>query len=335
MRKPTLRPWKSRQLARAVTAAIACSSRLARASDPAAAQALFEEAKKLAADENYALACPRFAESQRVDPAGGTLLHLAACHESEGKTASAWTEFNEALSVARRDGRADREAFARAHITGLAAKLVTLTVVVTPEARASGLTVRRDGLLVDEAQWGMAIPVDPGEHSIEAAAPGCAAWSRRVRVEPGGVNVTVTVLPLPSQTQPRSLATAERVPTPVRLADDQAVDRRDAGQRTVGVLLAVAGLAAAGVGGVFEVRAQLKKSDSEGAALRGDRSAAEAAHDQAKSAEKAALVAGALGALLVGAGVAVYLSAPGERGAVALRAGVTPGTAAVVLSGEF
>ena len=56
-----------------------------RARDPIAAEALFERGKQLVEQGHTAEACAAFAESQRLDPAGGTLLRLALCHEASGQ----------------------------------------------------------------------------------------------------------------------------------------------------------------------------------------------------------------------------------------------------------
>ena len=81
---------------------------------------------QLMAKEQYGEACPKLEESQRLQPAGGTQMFLALCHEGEGKTATAWTDFNAALSAARRDHRADREKVAREHLSALEPKLTAL-----------------------------------------------------------------------------------------------------------------------------------------------------------------------------------------------------------------
>src|SRR4029078_12457123 len=91
-----------------------CSSQLvARTSraegDAAAAQALFDQARQLVSEVKCSEACPKFEESQRLDPGSGTLLNLADCYERQGKLATAWTKFLEAASAGETAGKTDRE----------------------------------------------------------------------------------------------------------------------------------------------------------------------------------------------------------------------------------
>jgi hypothetical protein len=155
------------------------------------AEALFREAKRLMGDHAYAEACPKLAESQRLDPAGGTLLTLALCHEAEGKTASAWSEFNEALERAGIDVRPDRATIARTHAAALEPHLARLEVrvPVTGDA-ADGIEVACDGRPVPRASWGAPVPVDPGQHRVVAKAAGKVAFGATVTAV---VEQTVTV----------------------------------------------------------------------------------------------------------------------------------------------
>ncbi|NOU28880.1 MAG: hypothetical protein HOO96_13330, partial [Polyangiaceae bacterium] len=49
------------------------------------AETLFREGRKALEAGDYAVACAKFAESQRIEPAPGTLLNLAGCEERSGK----------------------------------------------------------------------------------------------------------------------------------------------------------------------------------------------------------------------------------------------------------
>ena len=66
---------------------VLASSTIARAADPAAAQAMFEHGKQLSGQNRLDDACRAFAESQRLDPATGTLLNLGDCYEKRDRRA--------------------------------------------------------------------------------------------------------------------------------------------------------------------------------------------------------------------------------------------------------
>ena len=133
----------------------------AQPADKAAAEALFVEARQLASEGRYAEACPKFAESQNLDPATGTLLNLADCYEQAGKTASAWMTWIEAAAEAKARGQTDRERMARQRATALQPKLVYLTIDVPDASQVEGMSVTRNGEPVREALWGTSVPGDP------------------------------------------------------------------------------------------------------------------------------------------------------------------------------
>lgn len=143
--------------------ALVLASASARADDDkAAAETLFQEGKRLVAQERYAEACSKFSASFQAEPSIGAMLNLARCHERSGQTASAWAEYVEAASLARRAGETKTAEAASAYASALEAKLIRLTIRV-PE-RLPGMRVLRNGAVVPDASLGVAIPVDPGSN---------------------------------------------------------------------------------------------------------------------------------------------------------------------------
>ena len=57
------------------------------------AETLFREGRVAAEAGNYTVACPKFEESYKLDPAPGTLLNLADCEENRGQLVKAWQHF--------------------------------------------------------------------------------------------------------------------------------------------------------------------------------------------------------------------------------------------------
>jgi hypothetical protein len=222
---------------------------------------LFDDGRKLMDEKDYAHACPKFAESERLDPGGGTILNLALCHEAEGKTASAWTEFNESLSRAIRDGRPEREARAKERIAVLEPKLSRLTVSVASGAPAD-LELTVDGAPWGAAMRGAAVPMDPGPHVIVARTAGASPWTTTVTLGPNADTKTVRVPALGSSVAsvpPPSTSTTQPVAPP---APPETPPGTGGGDRAAAWIIGGAGVAALGVGSAFGVLALSKRSDS-------------------------------------------------------------------------
>src|SRR5258706_4963958 len=151
------------------------------AEDKAAADAAFDQGKRLMAAHSYAEACQKFSESLRRDPGIGTMLGLADCYEKNGQTASALAQFREAAAVAARKTDA-REKVARENAQRLAPLLSRLSIHVPHGSDARGLEVKRDGVDVGRALWDTEVPLDPGVHAITASAPGMKGWQASITI---------------------------------------------------------------------------------------------------------------------------------------------------------
>lgn len=299
--------------------------------DAVLAETLYRQGRDLMAQGKASEACPKFAESQRLDPATGTLLNLAACYEAVGRLASAWLAYTEASVAARRDQREDRVRFAQDHIAALEPKLSRLTIVVPPEADTTGLEVRLNAALLGPASRGVATPVDPGEYRIEARAPGRKPWQQRIMVGKESDNKTITVPPLapepvkPGQTKASGTAGAAVVPSPDTLVTKRplTVPIYVAG----GVTLALAGTAAV-TGALFLQR----RSDFDSANEDPNATASER-HDLHDRANSMSIVSSAFAAAaVVGAGITAgfYLTRPEEHSTARLRAPIALRNARVI-----
>lgn len=140
--------------------------------DSVAADTLFRQARQLMEEGRYEEACSKFADSQTLDPAVGTLLNLARCYEKLGKSASAWSTYNSAAAAARDAGQVKREEHARQKAASLEHQLYYVELAVPPGAIVPGLEIRLDERAVVESLWNTRMPVDPGRHVLKARAAG-------------------------------------------------------------------------------------------------------------------------------------------------------------------
>jgi hypothetical protein len=275
------------------------------ARDAALAETLFQEGKTLLAKGAFAEACPKLAESQRLDPGDGTLLALGVCHESEGKLALAWSELT--LLASKGDARADRVQKAKERLAAIEPRLARVGVIVPEKTRASapGLEVLRDGAALAMAAWGTSSPIDPGTHVIEAKAPGKKSVRIELKVTAG--RATDVVLPPLEDAPPPSIAAATE---PSREAVSASSGRGGA-MRVSGVVLGAVGLASIGVGVWFGVHAFQYSDDAKLACANGGcNDEALAKNQDAKDAARVANITIGAGASAVAAGALLYLFAP-------------------------
>ena len=317
------------------------------ASAKPAAEALFEEGRRLIAEGKILEACPKFADSQQLDASSGTLLNLANCYEKLGRTASAWATYKEAASLASANGRADHLAVAQKRAEALAPKLSRVTVKVTTPV--DGLEIKRDGVSVTRAEWGLAIPIDPGPHNFEVSAAGYKSWGGSIQVAPDGsttalvipaLEAIVVAAPAPPPGAP-SDATATQAPVETKPASDTATHDGPRPQRTVGLVVGAVGVVAMGVGGGIGLAAKSKYDGSLASCpVDKDRCTADGVtqRNDARALGNAATVLVAVGAAAVVGGVVLWLTAPEgktKEGKTTASLGIVPSLGGASLRGEW
>lgn len=303
-------------------------------------RALWEAGAALVAQENYREACPKFEGALKVDPGrSAVLFDLARCYELSGKLASARTTYVQAADLAsaaearaRTEGdvpRAEREkaraTSARERMTALAPTIPTLTLTVVAASRAiPGLTISRDGLPADAGQWGVALPIDPGEHAVVASAAGHKTWTGSIKVVPA----QKAVLEVPELADEVVQAVPPVPPSPPPSPPEPAPPHGFSPRAVAGIAVGVVGLAGMGAGVGMGFAAKSKYAS----ATPGDCTLAnvctEAGLDIQRSARSigtAGTVVFIVGAAAVVTGGVVWITTLGSKGAPSsARAGLSP-----------
>jgi len=204
--------------------------------DAAAAEQLFAAGREAFERRDFASACPKFEESQRLDPAAGTLINLAACYEKLGRLASAWETWRGALQVLTPSD--ERRPAVERLAEAMEKRVPRLFIELAPGAPA-GTRVARDSVDLGAASLGVGLPVDPGRHLVIVTAPG--RLERRYDVEVGEGKVhKLVVEPGEARHATAAPSTASpAVPAPLPPAAPVA-DRfaSSGGTRTIGYVVA-------------------------------------------------------------------------------------------------
>lgn len=298
---------------------LACA--IAHADESAAqrAEQLFDQGRALLQAGDAAAACPKFEQSQALDPALGTILNLGWCYQSEERWFDAYSTFERAIALARGEGHPDAERIASERAERAAAHLPKLRVL--PSASTPQPALFLDGAALDwngaEQQW----PLAPGAHTLSARAPGSAESNSRVQLPDDGTAIVTVQLP----------ALVRLAPTP---APEPARPKAFRSERVLAIGAGALGVAGVVVGTVFGLNSASKRDaadahcdgprcrDDEGMALRRD----------AVRAGNWSTVAFAVGGVGLAAGVTLWLWPSAEA---ANHTSLRLGPNALYLNGAF
>ncbi|MBX3229347.1 MAG: hypothetical protein KIT84_17995 [Labilithrix sp.] len=263
------------------------------------AEALFVQGNALVAQGKYAEACPKLAESERLEPAIGTRFNLADCYEHLGRTASAHATFLDVARLAHAAGKFERERLAKERAAALAPRLAKVKLDV--RSVANGLEIRIDDAVVPRATWRDEHVLDPGPHALTATAAGRAPLRLAATAKEGAV----TVVAVPELAAPRREAPPTAPDAPA-----------GSGRRTLALALGgggVAGLVVGSIAGALALSSRSRAEDLCPQTTFRFRCPTEEGADEWRSANTAGNVATigfiAGGAMLVAA-IAIWLTAP-------------------------
>jgi hypothetical protein len=270
------------------------------------ADQLFRDAIKLMEDGKLDVACPKFAESYRLDPVGGTQFNLAMCHELAGRYATALALFNEVAVRSKKEGRVERLQKCKDHIAAIEPKVSRVSVAPSKEADVPGLEVALDGVVLARAAWQTEVPVDPGPHKVTATAPGKRGWETTITIGAVADKQTVSV-PALRDLPVSPLAGAKDRPVAVETSS---------GTRMVGLVVTGIGIVSVGTSAFLALRAQSLRSDAEALHASGDVTAFDR-NDQANRASLFAKITLGVGVVAAGAGLYLIVRSPTESKGVA------------------
>lgn len=302
-----MRTVRSFCLAGVLPLALLTVARPAFAGNAAAAEALFNQARAAMTAKDYDTACQRFAESNRLDPAVGTLLNMGTCETARGRVATAWELFRAAYEkVAPGDPRRE---FAKKHADELEPRLPKLTLTLASGAPPDTAAEEGDASY-SGAALGVALPIDPGKHTLIVTATGHEPRSMDVELREGQEQ-SLEIAPGAAL---ETTATTPGATPPSEGEGEHGAKRKDT--RTLGWILGGVGVAGLGVGAITGGLALGKKGITDDECTAATRTCTGRGRDAASAGRTLAAVstvgwiAGVLG---VGAG-AYFILTSGPRG---------------------
>jgi hypothetical protein len=175
-------------------------------SELAAARELFARAEKDEDAGRWADALDKVRRASSVKMTAGLRFHIALCEEKLGQLVAALADYAAADQAAREDNNKDVIDAVAEPLRALRARVPTLTLDVPA---ADGAEVSLDGKPMPAGLFGVAMPVLPGSHRVEARAHGKRPFSTEITLaEREAKTASIRWIDLPT------LPSEEVTPTP-------------------------------------------------------------------------------------------------------------------------
>ncbi len=228
------------------------SERTARAEGSPAAEQFFLDGRAAMKRGEFEKARAMFAESQRLDPAPGTLVNLAVAEEKVGKLSLAWEHARAAMEGLPEGD--DRKVVAKTLRDALEPRLARLTLRAD-KTLPEGTKITVDDVELSVASLGVALPEDPGDHRVVIKSPGRKDLAVAVKLAEGGKEAYTVQLGEISTEKVTGRPEGGSAGT-----GDGGATSETSPLRTVGFIAGGAGIAGIAIGSVFGVLTIGKKN---------------------------------------------------------------------------
>ncbi len=183
----------------------ACASDGPSPAELRAAHELFSQAERDEDAGRWQDALDKIRMVAHVKETAGVRYHLALCEERLGALNSALEDYTGAQAQAGLENAKDVLRLVGPALTALGPRVPSLTIHIVPDPAEATVTV--DGAALDRSLWGQPVRINPGEHQVEASAPGRTPIRTTVTLHVGEatvVEVALAEVPVPGPAPPLS-----------------------------------------------------------------------------------------------------------------------------------
>jgi hypothetical protein len=323
----------------------------------AAARSLATQGNAAFEAGRYRDAVELFGKAESLMHAPPHLLFMARSHKKLGEFVRAREAYlkitRETLPASAPKAFRDAQAAAEEEVREVEPKIANLTVQIEGGAGAANLTVKVDGVVMSSVLVGVAQPIDPGTHQVEASATGFSAAPQTISIKDGATSSLALKLepdpnaappPVTPLAAPAAVAAAPANPAPPPAVPPPASESKASGNSSLRIGSYVAfgvGVAGLAAGSIFAVQSASKRKDADQAyaecggdtGCRTSNPLSQKVDDldgSARTAQTLSIVGFALGGVGVATGVTLFiLSSSGKSEQATLQPWLGVGSAGV------